>query len=297
MVSLGHNITPENLTDLPIEKWLVLEAESHKNWFKSLTSRWKVNAEAKKLGLSKFTDLALMKPLAQAKAQHAEILQLAEPLVRYGFWQGWATCVNRLDEAYSLGQKIRALLIKVTRLVDEPVDVLLPIKKWLVDGKDFLEESALASQYNDLLPKLQSLTQTFDALSEQGFDGAGDVTLGALSKEALGITADKSQLKRWCEWQKAKGDAAEVGVAAVATALAQGAIRSSDVIDEFRLAYCSWLAPLLIDANPTLREFKASSHEKTIEHFIALDEHVAKITSDWVPAKPIEPLWGKFQCL
>ncbi len=48
--------------------------------------------------------------------------------------------------------------------------------------------------------------------------------------------------------------------------------------------YCQWLAPLLIDADPLLREFKSSSHELTIERFRELDAKVASITSEYVIA-------------
>lgn len=284
LLDIGRNISHESLSKIPVENWLVWEEESQKSWFKGVVNKWKVNSEAKRLGILKFDDLSDVKKIKQACDLKSEIEQYVEPLAKFDIWHGWKTAPSELDKLYTLGVKVRSVLSNVMSLSDDPTKLMIPIKKWLIDGREFLEGSKLVSVWNEFELKYDQFIQNRKVLESTGFfinDGQSfRDCIQVISK----VISSSTKLKSWCEWQAVKKKAEEKQLSSLADALEGGKVDPNNLHEQFYIAYCQWLAPLIIDAEPLLREFKSSSHELTIERFREQDAKVASITCEYVIA-------------
>jgi very-short-patch-repair endonuclease len=281
---IGKNVTPESLSKIPVENWLRWEEESQNGWFKAIINKWKVNADAKKLGFLKFDELADVKNIKQACDLKYEIEQHVISLAGFDIWRGWKTEASELDKLHSLGIRVRSALSGAMSLSEDPSRLMLPIKKWLIDGRDFLEGSKLISAWNEFDLKYEQFIKIKRELEVAGFSIADDQGFRECVQAISKIIGSSVKLKAWCEWQAEKKKAEERQLSSLVVALEGGLVDPSDLQEQFYIAYCQWLAPLVIDAEPLLREFKSSSHELTIERFREQDAKVAKITSDYVIA-------------
>ncbi|PUA26968.1 MAG: hypothetical protein B0W54_20750 [Cellvibrio sp. 79] len=284
LLNIGHNITPELLSKAPIDDWLRLEAEVQSSWIKGTINKWKINTAAKKIGLSKFDDLSDIKKLKQARDAKIEIEKILEPLARFDIWKGWETDAKQLDKLHALGMKVRSVLSKTIGLTDDPVHLMISLKKWLIDGRDFLEGSKLVAACNEFNLKYNQFIETRRALDASGFIIGNTQSFRDCAQIISGIIRSSVKLKSWCEWQAAKKKIEEKQMSNLASALEGGQADANKLQEQFYIAYCQWLAPLLIDDDPLLREFKSSSHELTIGRFRELDANVANITSEYVVA-------------
>jgi very-short-patch-repair endonuclease len=281
---IGHNLTHERLSQIPIEDWLHWEAEAKNSWLKAVINKWKVNSAATKIGLLKFDDLSVIQKLKQARDIQIEIEKLLVPLTKFDIWQGWKTDAKQLEELHALGKRVRSALSKVMGITNDPVHLMISVKKWLIDGRDYLEGSKLLNTWNDFNANYGQFLEARSAIESSGFAMRDTQTFRNCAQTMEKILSSSVKLKSWCEWQAAKKKAEENQLSNLAAALEGGKIDADKVQEQFYIAYCQWLAPLLIDADPLLREFKSSSHELTIERFRELDAKVANITSEYVIA-------------
>jgi very-short-patch-repair endonuclease len=287
---IGHNLTHERLSQIPIDDWLHWEAEAKNSWLKAVINKWNVNSAATKIGLLKFDDLSFIQKLKQARDIQIEIEKLLVPLAKFEIWQGWKTEAKQLEELHVLGKRVRLVLSKVMGITDDPVHLMIPVKKWLIDGRDYLEGSKLLNAWNDFNTHYGQFLEARSALASAGFAMRDTQTFRNCAQTMKKILSSSVKLKSWCEWQAAKKKAEENQLSNLTAALEGGQIDADRVQEQFYIAYCQWLAPLLIDADPLLREFKSSSHELTIEQFRELDAKVASITSEYVIALASEKI-------
>lgn len=104
--------------------------------------------------------------------------------------------------------------------------------------------------------------------------------------EATGTVAERARrLNAWCGWVSVRRDAEEKGLGELARALEEGRLDHGETVEAFRTAYCRWAAPELIDANPLLRRFSATSHMADITDFRKIDAGFAKLTAAYVRAR------------
>ena len=284
ILDFGCNLTYEKLSKIPIDEWLQLESESQSSLLKSIINKWRINARAKKIGLLKLENFSDIQKLKQAHELKVEIEKLLEPLARFNIWHGWETEAKQLENTHSLGLRVRTVLSKVMSLADDPSHLIVPIQKWLINGKDFLEGSQLVTAWNEFNLKYSQFLKTQSVLQSLCFTIEDTQNFRDCAKTISKILNHSVKLKSWCEWQAAKKTAEAKQLSILSIALESGQVDPDKLQEHFYIAYCQWLAPLLIDADPLLREFKSSSHELTIERFREFDEKVANITSDYVIA-------------
>ena len=284
MQRIAHNINHERLSQTPVDAWLQRAEEAKSGGLKAWWQRWQLNAEAKKLGFFKFNDLALIEPIAQAHQLQQEITTLQEGLNNPELWQGWETRVEHLQERLNTGEQAHAALHQVLRLNDDPTSMAIELKRYLLDGREYLEASKIAQQAQQLADRVQALDEQLSRSQTLGFHLSSSMRFDAAIHSIGVITQDKTQLKNWCEWQTARHQAKQHHLGALVRAMDAGRLAAGDAEQQFEMAYCTWLTPLLIDDNPLLRGFKASSHELTIQRFRDLDQHIAQVTSQYINA-------------
>ncbi|MEH6735024.1 MAG: DUF4011 domain-containing protein [Shewanella sp.] len=276
------DMTPEQLQQVPIKEWVIFAQEAQNGWFKTFLSKWKINAAAKKIGLKKITDLTVINEINDAVNIKVEIENHLSTIDGFDLWKGWETTSDYLTDKHLKGEQARQYLSSVLSLVDDPIPVLISVKKWLVDGRDYLDESKVFSASQQLKSQHIALQQLQTQLTNAGVNISNEQPLQSVEADINNIILNKAKLKNWCEWQSAKNQAIESRLTSLVLALEIGKISPTNTEKQFFVAYCKWLAPLLIDQNGLLREFKASSHEQTIAKFRELDAKVAEITSQYV---------------
>ncbi|MCP1339269.1 DUF4011 domain-containing protein [Idiomarina sp. M1R2S28] len=290
---ISHGVTSENVSKVPVEHWHKLAEEAKNGWLKSFFRRRKINSEAVALGLSKIDDLSIIEQIANCQELKLNIEDRLKIFEKYSIWSGWKTRPESLEEMADIGDEVRDCVSKLVNLTEDPTEILIPVKKWFIDGREFLEDSKVYSAltiYNKVLEKLQD---SKSELNKVGLKVPSDAELSGLINNLSEISSHSPKLKSWCEWQSAKQKVTALDLQSFSQGLESGVVSPEELSEQFRVAFCQWLAPLLIDAKDELRQFKASTHEQTIETFKKLDERVAKITSEYIVAlvsetKPVQ---------
>ena len=290
---ISHGLTSENVSKVPVENWRKLAEDANTGWFKSFFRRRKINSEARAIGLSKLDNLSIIEKIGKCQQLQLDIEAKLRDIEGYSIWLGWNTQPECLEKMAELGDKVRVWVSALVNLSDDPTEVLIPLKKWFIEGREFIEESKVYSTSEAYKETLRKLVTDTSELHDMGLDIASDSELSGVDQSLSEICSQASKLKSWCEWQSAKSKVAGLNLESFSQALEAGRVSHEDLAEQFRVAFCQWLAPLLIDAKDELRQFKASSHEQTIEAFKEVDERVAKITSEYIVAlvsdsKPVQ---------
>lgn len=281
---VGHGLTAEILDLVPLDQWLDLSREAEGRWLKGILHKWKINSAAKKIGLSKFDDLEILNQIQQTHNTQRKINQLTGSLEGFNCWNDWSTTPEELQQKYEVGNELRLRLSEVIGLVDDPVKLMIPLNKWLIKGREFLEDSKLSVSWGRFRESLADVKGLLGELNDVGFYIDRSRSLVSLVA-FVGNTIELShKYKSWCEWLSAKELADKSQIATLAQAIEAGKISIDEATEQFFIAYCQWLAPLLIDNDKLLRTFKSSIHEQTIARFRELDEKVAQITSEYIIA-------------
>lgn len=281
---VGHGLTAEILELMPLEQWLELSLEVEGRWFKGILHKWKINAAAKKLGLSKFDDLEILNQIQRVRNTQCKINELTGKLIDFNCWHGWGTDSRTLQQQYEAGNELRVHLSEVIGLVDDPVQLMIPLNKWLIDGREFLVDSKLSVAWERFKESLDRVKDLLGELNDVGFYIDRSQSLVGLAASVCNTIEQSPKYKSWCEWLSAKELADKSQLATLAQAIEAGEIGTDEASEQFFIAYCQWLAPLLIDNDKILRTFKSSTHEQTIARFRELDEKVAEITSEYIVA-------------
>lgn len=280
----AQQVSPEKLINLPLKRWQQLKVEAESGWFKRFFRTRTLNSEAAQNGLAKFGQLDEIEQLAQARERCDALVPLVKELVQFGLWKGWDTRTEDLKKAHHVGTQARDLLGEMMKVSSDPVAIMGVIKKWMIDGRDYLEESKVFAHKLQFSQLYKAYSFQKESLQKLGFDFTDETALTDIVESIDRVRESQAKLKSWCEWVKEKNTAERVKLKCVTQALESGKVEPENLEEDFYTAYCAWLAPLLIDENSELREFKASSHEATIERFRKLDAEVADITSEYVTA-------------
>lgn len=279
-----QKISYEKLKSLPLKRWQQLKSEAKSGWIKGFLRSRTLNKEALQHDLEKFESLDEIDRLARARDLRDELEPLIKDFEQAGIWKGWLTTPEELSKALNVGVQARELLGEIIQLSGDPAVVMGVINKWMIDGRDYLENSKIFSHKQQFIQIHSTFCNQREALHELGFDFTDQTSLKRIAQSIDGLQKSQTKLKSWCEWVNEKSSAQRVKLGCVTQALETGQVQPENVQEDFYTAYCAWLAPLLIDKNAELREFKASNHEATIERFRKLDAEVAAITSEYVTA-------------
>ncbi len=147
--AIGHNISPEILTNTPIAEWAATYGQAQGSWLKRFFAKIKINGAAKKLGYEKFSDMEILSGIERATGLQKSITTLAPPFEEDNIWHGWDKTHDSLNEAFIRGKAAHKALVDTRGLTDDPTVVLTAVKSKLVDGRDFLDSSKLINQKNE----------------------------------------------------------------------------------------------------------------------------------------------------
>lgn len=203
---------------------------------------------------------------------------------------GWKQLETDIGSTLKRVENAKMLRTQVTRLTDQPVEMLKhrkAVRFLITEATELLEPGmplatscaslvTVAGHYADAAKAFSELAKVSDANSN---------SLDQMASLAQAVIEKQPRLNAWCRWQALRQSAIDAGIEAVVEALECDIIQGNEAQLAFEVAYCRWLAPVLIDNDPVLRDFSAIEHEDLIQRFRALDERVAKLSADYVRAK------------
>lgn len=220
--------------------------------------------------------------------------KLQEPLRRFDAecraetgWRGLESDTSRLRTSIESGRRLRAATLQLAPDHETLSTVREAIGHALRNGYELLEVGAPGGdQLRRYITAHRALVEAYDRFAQvAGLRVVDDPMVESLRTTARGVIEHSSRLNAWCRWQRYREDADAAGLGALTRALEVGAVTPDRVSAAFRVAYCRWLAPLLIDSRPVLRAFSAIDHERLIARFRQLDETLAKIAAEEIRAR------------
>jgi len=284
LASLAHGATAEKVLSAPVNDWLAWQAEAKDSFFKRLFLKGRIIKAAKTAGFQQFDTLDVLPKLKQTRESLETLQNALHEFEEAGLWTGWDTEPNFLNDRFVSGSKARQAIGDAMQLFDDPVELLIALKKHLVDARDFLDASKVlvcSIQYEQAKEAFDDLAHRLRA---QGVEFAEDMTLVHLADSLDHVVEHAQKLKPWVNWVAAKHDAVEMRLETMADALESGQLPVKEAERQLLTAFCGWLAPRLIDADKHLVGFDSISHEQLIETFRELDKELADTTSTYINA-------------
>ncbi len=291
---IGHQVNVEILTKSPTSDWVSTYKKARSNWFKHFFAKIKINNAAKKLGYKKFKDLEILIDLEKGAKLQEDINSLKDKFEEDKIWQGWDTKPDDLNRATSRAKSAHKALTEAIRLTDDPAVLLTAIKSKLIDGRDFLDNSKIVSQKNEFKRLWNTYLGVADEAKKLELCFNENVPLESIKPGIDQLIANAAKFKSWCEWLSAKEAIEGYQLQNLTSSLEARTILPDYAEDQVLTAFCSWVAPQLIDESDDLRQFKASSHEQLIEEFRKLDAVVSETTSDYIAAIAAETVPDPF---
>jgi very-short-patch-repair endonuclease len=225
--------------------------------------------------------------IAQLQETLTKMKQQADELPVETGWKHLNTDVSLVAKRAEQAIALRGC---VTRLAEQPADIAKnrqAVRLLIKETSDLLEAGMpLATACASLVSLAKQYAEASAAFSDLAkIPSVKSDDIAEMTVLAQAVIDKQPRLNAWCRWQSLKQSAADVGLEAVVDGLECGVVPSEQTMQAFEAAYCRWLAPVLIDANPVLRDFSAIEHEDLINRFRALDEKVAKLSAEYVRAK------------
>lgn len=281
----------EALPAAPITGWLAERAEAQGRSFltrggalkrlrAAITAQIGSGSETPENDLEKLDELATL---------HRQMTEIASTLPEGTPWRGLATPTQSLRAAIVGGEALRAAMLHLGDAGHDVVTLRAALRLRLCEGRDQLEQGGSTDRAGaELRAALEAFTVA--EVEWQGMTvprGQAPVpqTLERLIEMAGAVAERARRLNAWCGWVSARRDAEEKGLGSLAKALEEGRLDHGETVEALRTAYCRWAAPELIDANPILRRFSATSHGADIADFRRIDAAFAKLTASYVRAR------------
>ena len=288
---LPQGYRDEALPSAPITAWLAERAEAQGRSFltrggalkklrAAITAQIGSGGETPENDLEKLDDLATL---------HRQMTEIAGTLPEGTPWKGLATPTQSLRAAITGGEALWSAMLHLGDAGHDIVTLRAALRLRLCEGRDLLEQGGTTDRAG---ADLRAALEAFNA-AEAEWNGqtvlAGQAPaprpLDLLIKTTGAVAERARRLNAWCGWVSVRRDAEEKGLGALARALEESRLDHADTVEALRTAYCRWAAPELIDANPLLRRFSATSHAADIADFRKIDAAFAKLTAAYVRAR------------
>lgn len=276
------------IASAPVAAWAAeRDAAAARSWpMRPLAMRRLRKTMAAHLGLAKPAGLesslatlgTLQKTLSRMDG-HAAELPAGTP------WRGLDTDIARAGDLLARGVALRDAVMRLGEVGWDPIETRERFRRLFAEGYDLLEPGMPAAEAAAGLQAAHAAYATArDTLLAAAEASGRSQSPEQLEQLCAGIGARASRLNAWCGWVGVRREAVEAGLGVIAAALEDGVIAAEQTRDAFRTAYCRWLAPLMIDAEPALRTFSAVAHEDLIRTFRLLDKELAETTADFIRA-------------
>lgn len=212
--------------------------------------------------------------------------RLQEPLRRFDAechadtgWRGIDSDIARIRDTIESGRRLRAATVQLAQSPEALDTVRRSVARAVGQGFELLEAGA---PLGDTIRRYQSAYKAFQtAFVDFGqvarLQNPEDLTVDEIGGVLESVLTRTSHLNAWCRWQRYTEQAEASGLGIIARGLTLGTVPADRAAEAFRVAYCRWIVPLLIDSRPPLREFSAIEHEDLVSRFRALDEKLASL--------------------
>jgi very-short-patch-repair endonuclease/KaiC/GvpD/RAD55 family RecA-like ATPase len=282
--AFGHGLRWQMLETCLWEEWISTRDEA--TGLFGFIKRFNLRNTMKKAGLTKIDDLSILESAAAARETLRRLKSTAIVLEGSGAWSGIDAEQPGLASRLNDGQRALRLFKQFIGVFADPSSIVGELRKQLVDGRDFLSDSAkLVSLSRRLASDLDALLRFKNDAEALHISIDTDIDLAVVASHFDAIAENSQRLSRWCRWLAAKQDASHYSLEHLSTALESRVIPPSACEDNAMTALCIWLAPKLIDSSPSLVQFAGTSHESAIERFRQLDADVSKTTAEYIVAK------------
>ena len=288
---LPQSYSDDAIASAPIKAWFAERTEARGRSFltrggalkklrTTITSQIGAGGEAPEDDLEKLSDLS---DLQRQMAEIARELPDGTP------WKGLATSPQALFNAVTGGEKLRAAMLRLGDAGHDIVALRSTLRLRLCEGRDLLEQGGATdragAELRAALDNFASAEAEWLSLTVPQGQSPKPLPLDQLIEVTNAVVDRERRLNAWCGWVSVRREAEEKGVGALAQALEQGTLEHEQTVEAFRTAYCRWAAPELIDANPLLRRFSATTHGADIADFRKLDAAFAGLTAAYVRAR------------
>lgn len=202
-------------------------------------------------------------------------------------WAGVDTDMTRAKAAAHIAEGLRSALVALAetpehfaRLCNEAHGLVCDTNELLAAGSPVMQAADQLAQSHE---RLRAALAQFDEATGRATDLA--VTDEALQAGAQAIIDHTAALHDWCSWQKARGEAIELGLAPLVDAIEKGAVPQGRVEAAFKTAYAYWFARTAMDAEPLLRAFVPTVQQNTIQGYRAAIDELSGLTSAYIRAR------------
>jgi very-short-patch-repair endonuclease len=258
-------------------------------WPLNVLGAWRIAGKTRTaLDLAAKPDLENDIPLLrELTARLAIMLSETTALPVSAGWRGVETDTDRMKK---LTATARAIGAATASLADDPAvlnQIRQSVRLLLVDGHDMIQAGLpIARSAETLVDAAKRQRIAVDRFASLGsLDEAACEDLAKLRQIAEAIVTKTPRLNAWCRWQLQRETCESAGLGVIAAALEVGSVSGAETPQAFDVAYCRWLAPLLIDERPELKAFSAVEHEHLIHEFRALDQRLAKLSAGYIRAR------------
>lgn len=221
---------------------------------------------------------------------YKELSGLAAGLRGVPEWRGLESDPASVQAVVESAQAVLSLLAQLApdaasaQHVQRHVQVLLnPSQQALL-----ADISRLARDYQQTETALQPALATFAELAGcavRELYTPGETGLAQLIARLSTLEQHAARLNNWCGWRRVRREAQALGLQPFVLALEAGTVLPSQARQVLEVNYLrGWLA-LQVDAEPVLRDFVSTEHERKIARFRELDERIRSVTADCIRAR------------
>jgi very-short-patch-repair endonuclease len=223
--------------------------------------------------------------LAAMRDLLAQIDALAPQVQGLPGWAGLDTDPAQIANAVATTERLRAAIAASAETPEALAALRRAVAALVLDANDMLTaDGPVAGAAERLRRALERLDADIARFAELASPETG-LSLAALRAAAETILRHGSRLRDWTAWRRVRGEALEVGLAALVEALERGAVVADETVRCFDTAYARWFAFTRIDQEPLLRQFMAGEHEDRIDRFRKLDDRMSELSSRYIRAK------------
>jgi len=285
------NIDSETL----LSQW---EQAQPKNFFVRFITKCLLQHKLKKAGANGPVFIPdHLRHICDIHQQSHNLQQLDEALCQLKLWNLWQkedSSIEQLQQVHTLAQKLHKI---VTRLLDSQKPEITQFEHtllWLFVKKP---TTFLSPFYEEQIKLLETSLQQIEENYHQLMDLRTDMP-PAKKKEAISdahslqdyqdlahtLLEHADYLRKWCQWQALKKQAAEKNLHPLLQVIEQNSVPLEQIEILFETAYCQWWLEGVMAKNPILRNFSGEQQTDKIRNFIKMDTDFQHLTTRYIQA-------------
>lgn len=289
---LSCQYSDEAIKAIQLEPWQAQwEKANSFVWPVSAIQSWLVTSKFRKAcNLTAAPDMAKDLPVLEGLLKELEVIgKTTSELPNNAPWNDLKTDIEKAEEALRAARSIREGLVMLATDANDLVAWRTALKSILVDGQELIQSGMPAAEaakaFKQSIAHFQSSCDRFIEKAGRAESEVDTDDIEELRGRCQRIVDLQPRINCWCRWQAACREAESSGIGTLVAALESGSVPAEEAGEAFKTAYALWLAPLLIDSRPELRQFSSLEHQQKIRDFCELDQRLANLSIDYIRAK------------